>query len=320
MATLLDVLDAAVNHHMAGRLAEAAQDYRVVLAVEPAQPDALHLLGVAEAQRGVHAAAAALITRSLRLRPDTASPWANLGGALRALGAAERADAALTRALTLDPALADALTNVGSVTPRPGRLSRRADVAGACRTAAPRPSGHRAQPRRRAARRATLRGVRRLPGCPAGLPARPRRRASGARGQPAGPGRPARRMGGIRVAPAPPARPALGRGAAGRPAHPAARRAGIRRHHPVRPLRPAGDARRRPGDPGHASVAVPSAALVGSGDPGAGARPRPGAARSPLPADEPAARLRHRSDEHPGSTRLPRRRGGRGGALGPPDR
>ncbi|NUB09459.1 tetratricopeptide repeat protein [Azospirillum sp. Vi22] len=115
MATLLDVLDAAVNHHMAGRLAEAARDYRVVLAVEPAQPDALHLLGVAEAQRGVHAAAAALITRSLRLRPDTASPWANLGGALRALGAAERADAALTRALTLDPALADALTNVGSV-------------------------------------------------------------------------------------------------------------------------------------------------------------------------------------------------------------
>ncbi|WP_454017561.1 tetratricopeptide repeat protein [Azospirillum sp. Marseille-Q6669] len=115
MATLLDVLDAAVNHHMAGRLAEAAQDYRVVLAVEPAQPDALHLLGVAEAQRGVHAAAAALIARSLRLRPDAAAPWGNLGGALRALGAAERADAALARALVLDPASPDALTNLGSV-------------------------------------------------------------------------------------------------------------------------------------------------------------------------------------------------------------
>ncbi|ALJ36802.1 tetratricopeptide repeat protein [Azospirillum brasilense] len=115
MATLLDVLDAAVNHHMAGRLAEAAQDYRVVLDVEPAQPDALHLLGVTEAQRGAHAAAAALIARSLRLNPDAAAPWANLGGALRSLGAAERADAALTRALALDPALADALTNLGSV-------------------------------------------------------------------------------------------------------------------------------------------------------------------------------------------------------------
>ncbi|MBK3774436.1 tetratricopeptide repeat protein [Azospirillum sp. YIM DDC1] len=115
MATLLDVLDAAVNHHMAGRLAEAAQDYRVVLAVEPAQPDALHLLGVAEAQSGAHAAAAALIARSLRLRPDAAAPWGNLGGALRVLGAAERADAVLTRALALDPALADALTNLGSV-------------------------------------------------------------------------------------------------------------------------------------------------------------------------------------------------------------
>ncbi|WP_188262558.1 tetratricopeptide repeat protein [Azospirillum tabaci] len=115
MATLLDVLDAAVNHHMAGRLAEAAQDYRVVLAVEPAQPDALHLLGVMEAQRGAHAAAEALIARSLRLRPHAAAPWANLGGALRMLGEAERADAALTRALALDPALADALTNLGSV-------------------------------------------------------------------------------------------------------------------------------------------------------------------------------------------------------------
>ncbi|CAO3377773.1 tetratricopeptide repeat protein [Azospirillum argentinense] len=115
MATLLDVLDAAVNHHMAGRLAEAAQDYRVVLDVEPAQPDALHLLGVAEAQRGAHAAAVALIARSLRTRPDAAAPWANLGGALRVLGDAERAGAALTRALALDPALADALTNLGSV-------------------------------------------------------------------------------------------------------------------------------------------------------------------------------------------------------------
>ncbi|GAA4259134.1 tetratricopeptide repeat protein [Azospirillum formosense] len=115
MATLLDVLDAAVNHHMAGRLAEAAQDYRVVLAVEPAQPDALHLLGVAEAQRGAHGAAAALIARSLRLHSDAAAPWANLGGALRSLGDAARADAALTRALALDPALADALTNLGSV-------------------------------------------------------------------------------------------------------------------------------------------------------------------------------------------------------------
>ncbi|MFC5359489.1 tetratricopeptide repeat protein [Azospirillum himalayense] len=115
MATLLDVLDAAVNHHLAGRLAEAAQDYRVVLDVDPAQPDALHLLGVAEAQRGAHAAAAALIARSLRLRPDAAAPWANLGGALRVLGDAERADAALTRALAFDPALADALTNLGSV-------------------------------------------------------------------------------------------------------------------------------------------------------------------------------------------------------------
>ncbi|MBP2314150.1 tetratricopeptide repeat protein [Azospirillum soli] len=114
MATLLDALDAAVNHHMAGRLDDAARLYRLVLAVEPAQPDALHLLGVLEAQRGTHEAAVPLITRSVRLRPEAGQPWAHLGGALHALRRSDEAAAALTRALTLDPAQSDALDNLGA--------------------------------------------------------------------------------------------------------------------------------------------------------------------------------------------------------------
>ena len=99
---------------MAGRLVEAAALYRLVLAVEPAQPDALHLLGVAEAQRGDPAAAAPPIRRSLRLRPQAAQPWAHLGGVLRALGRAEEAVSVLTRALALDPAQGDALDSLGA--------------------------------------------------------------------------------------------------------------------------------------------------------------------------------------------------------------
>jgi len=114
MATLLDALDAAVNHHMAGRLGEAAPLYRLVLAVEPLQPDALHLLGVLEAQRGAHDAAVPHIARSVRIRPDAAQPWAHLGGALQALGRAEEAAAVLKRALALDPAQDDALDNLGA--------------------------------------------------------------------------------------------------------------------------------------------------------------------------------------------------------------
>lgn len=114
MATLLDALDAAVNHHMAGRLTEAARLYRRVLAVEPAQPDALHLLGVTAAQHGAAADALAPIVRSLRVRPASAQARAHLGGALRALGRAEEAADALTGALALDPALGDALDGLGA--------------------------------------------------------------------------------------------------------------------------------------------------------------------------------------------------------------
>ncbi|WP_448206301.1 tetratricopeptide repeat protein [Azospirillum sp. sgz302134] len=114
MATLLDALDAAVNHHMAGRLDEAAALYRLVLAVEPALPDALHLLGVLEAQRRTHERAARLITRAIRLRPQTAAPWAHLGGVLRALVRVEEAEPVLARALALDPAQDDALDHLGA--------------------------------------------------------------------------------------------------------------------------------------------------------------------------------------------------------------
>lgn len=114
MATLLDALDAAVNHHMAGRLDDATRLYRFVLAVEPAQPDALHLLGVLEAQRGAPEAAIPLIARSVRLRPDAAQPWAHLGGALHAARRSDEAADALIRALALDPAQGDALDNLGA--------------------------------------------------------------------------------------------------------------------------------------------------------------------------------------------------------------
>lgn len=115
MATLLDVLDAAVNHHMAGRADAAERHYRLILGVDPAQPDALHLSGVLHAQRGNPAAAVAAIARSLRLRPAAAQPWAHLGGALRAAERLEEAERVLRRALALDPASADGADALGAV-------------------------------------------------------------------------------------------------------------------------------------------------------------------------------------------------------------
>jgi len=114
MATLVEVLDAAVNHHVAGRLGEAERLYRLVLAAEPAVQQALHLLGVLEGQRGVPPRAALLLGRAVRLDPDDAASRSQRAGALRALALHDEAVAEARRALLSDPGLADAAANLGA--------------------------------------------------------------------------------------------------------------------------------------------------------------------------------------------------------------
>jgi Flp pilus assembly protein TadD len=54
MATIPKALAAAMRHQQAGRLRAAERIYREILAVDPNQPDALHLLGVTSHQMGKH--------------------------------------------------------------------------------------------------------------------------------------------------------------------------------------------------------------------------------------------------------------------------
>ncbi|MDR3535680.1 MAG: tetratricopeptide repeat protein [Acetobacteraceae bacterium] len=67
--------------HRAGRLDEAEQLYHAVLAGNPNEANALHLLGVAHRQRGRPTVAVALITQALQHAPDLADAHANLGNA-----------------------------------------------------------------------------------------------------------------------------------------------------------------------------------------------------------------------------------------------
>ena len=64
----------AVQHHQAGRLPQAEQLYRQILAQEPGHADAMHLLGVIAAQLGRNDAAVELIPTSPKPTTTSATP------------------------------------------------------------------------------------------------------------------------------------------------------------------------------------------------------------------------------------------------------
>ena len=121
------LLQEGVNHHQADRLAEAEQCYRRVLAAEPKNPDALHLLGVIAYQVKQWSPAIELISRAIALRPDEAMYHNNLGNALRGLGerAREQAASEYERAVQLQPDYAEAHANIGTIRRDQARFGRK---------------------------------------------------------------------------------------------------------------------------------------------------------------------------------------------------
>jgi predicted TPR repeat methyltransferase len=116
------LLQQALQAHQQGLLDEAAKLYREVLAHNPRQFDALHLLGVIARQRGDAAGAASLIRDALQVDPSQARAHCNLGAALQDLGDAQAALDSYDRALRLDPRYVLAWDNRGNALRRLGRL------------------------------------------------------------------------------------------------------------------------------------------------------------------------------------------------------
>ncbi|NUB27310.1 tetratricopeptide repeat protein [Azospirillum brasilense] len=163
MATIGEILAVAFADHRAGRVSEAAALYRRVMEADPANPNALYLLGMAEWQGGRPAVAPTLIGRALRLNPgwvearvnraiildkvghpaeatadwrrltlfDPGHPqaWRNLGDAYQAQGdaGAPQAVQTLRRAARLDPGLAEVHHDLGVVLRRAGQLDEAVD-------------------------------------------------------------------------------------------------------------------------------------------------------------------------------------------------
>lgn len=147
MGSIRPLLSKAIEHHQAGRLAEAEAMYQDILKVEPSQADVLHLLGLVAHKCGKGALAEELLRwaickvpanaafhnslgivlrerrhfvvaigsygRAISLEPNSAETYNNLGNALKDYGQLATAIANFKIALTLRPEYAEAHNNFG---------------------------------------------------------------------------------------------------------------------------------------------------------------------------------------------------------------
>jgi protein O-GlcNAc transferase len=102
MATVQDVLGTALAHHRRGEVAQAEALYKFILARQPRNPDALHLLGMAAHQGGRHMEALSLIQQAIASNNGVAEYHDHLGVVLIALGRYEEAINALRHTLGMD--------------------------------------------------------------------------------------------------------------------------------------------------------------------------------------------------------------------------
>jgi predicted O-linked N-acetylglucosamine transferase (SPINDLY family) len=103
----------ALALHQAGRIGEAEQLYRDVLCLDPDRFEALHFLGVLEAQRKNFEEADRLMSRSLEINVGAADAFANHARVLNSLKRSENALAACQKALAIDPQSVGALVSSG---------------------------------------------------------------------------------------------------------------------------------------------------------------------------------------------------------------
>lgn len=110
---ITDLLQRGLALHQAGRGAEAATLYQQVLARDPRQPAANHLLGLVFLQQGRADEAVSHIATAVSASPKEAQYLGNLGVALNAAGRNEEAAVALRRAVAFNPQFAEAYSNLG---------------------------------------------------------------------------------------------------------------------------------------------------------------------------------------------------------------
>ncbi len=127
MATILEALTLAAQHHQAGRLQVAEQIYRQILAIDPRQSDAVHLIGVIAHQTGRLDLAAECFQQAIGLKGTNSAFHNNLGNVFKDLRKLDEAVACYRRALELKSDLAAAHFNLGAACSAQGKLDEAID-------------------------------------------------------------------------------------------------------------------------------------------------------------------------------------------------
>lgn len=118
----------ALQHHQSGRFPEARAIYMQVLADDPDNFDALHLLGVLAHQVGKHDIAVDLIEKAVRQNDGNAVAYNNLGEAYKGLRRLQDAERSYRRALEIKPDFAEVRSNLGNALKDLGRLDEAEQV------------------------------------------------------------------------------------------------------------------------------------------------------------------------------------------------
>ena len=109
------LLEQGLECQRAGKLVEAEEHYRRILAMQPDHADAVQLIGSIAYQVARYDVAAEWIRRAIKLDPNNPAWFSNLGLALERQGKLEESLASHNKALELKPDYADAFNNRGNV-------------------------------------------------------------------------------------------------------------------------------------------------------------------------------------------------------------
>ena len=121
-------LEAAVTAHRRGKIETASNLYRKVIAANPDNADAWHLLGVICLENGDFDQAAQLVTKAIQVVPAQAVYLNSLGNVFAAKGDSHQAERCYRKAIDLQPDYAEAHFGLGWMLQQQESLPRAADA------------------------------------------------------------------------------------------------------------------------------------------------------------------------------------------------